>query len=530
MRKSYIILNILIFVTSFISCKLFADQANHGDEFCTRCNQCNDNNFFTSRTFMMTRPVSHNIRAEQSLWHDFLYSKRDKGGSFQIITFYQQSINDQRYAKYFTLEGKSLMRVFGDDNNDVWQRDIRAEWIGLPSNFRGSFSLNPEQMQFATSLVYNQDLKSFVKSDFLKRFWLEFSFPFVVVENSLNLCQCDIFNESQSYPRDIKQALNNCCWLYGRIGGKKSCFGCAPVTVKLGGAFMDDGNDQIVSYCSLVIPTGKQDDDRFLFEPLPDYNGHWGLSSGVNFQFALNRENSDKIDFCFFLNFEALFLVEAYHRRTFDLKSVVSGCNTATCGASTAAHCAPCDYKRKQWSRYLMFNAKGGAPDQNVPGVDILTKNVKVRPYGIFDFSCGFKLIKLNKFELELGYGIWGHGSEKIECVKNFDQEWGIAGIKQPGDTFARSASLSTIAQQIATDVENDPTDPVFIPICITHLDLDSGAAQGSLNHIIDLAGGLEHVGEAVDVFFGAGVYYEWPQKNSSLENLGAWLKLGGSF
>jgi hypothetical protein len=530
MRKSYRILFVLFSISGFVSSSLFADQANHGDEFETKCNACNDNNFFTSRTFMMTRPVSQNVRADQSLWHDFLYTKRDKGGSFEFVTFYQQSISDQRYAKYFTFNNKSLLTVLGDDNHDSCFRDIRAEWIGLPSDFRGSFSLNPKQMQFATVLVYNQDLKSFVDYEFLKRFWIELSLPFVVVENSLNLCQCDVFNKSHSYPRDIKEAMNNCSWLFARIGGKKSCFGCAPLKARLGGAFMDEGNNQIVSYTSLVIPTGKQDDDKFLFEPLPDYNGHWGTATGVNFQFVLNRENVNNCDFCFFFNFEALFLIRSWHCRTFDLKSPVTGCNSGTCGTETSSHCAPCDYKKKHWSRYLLFNAKNGAPDQNVPGVNILTRNVKVRPYGMFDFSFGFRLIKLDKFELEFGYGIWGHGSEKIECVKNFDKEWGIAGKRQPNDTFARSASLSTICEQRATDPENDPNNPVFIPICITDLDLDSGASQGSLNHIVNLAGGFEHVGQAVDIFFGAGAYYEWPQKNSSLENLGVWLKLGGSF
>ncbi|MFC1843113.1 hypothetical protein ACFLYU_05650 [Candidatus Dependentiae bacterium] len=521
MRKSYLVLFILFFVSS----SLFGAQCCHGDEFIEQCSDCNENNFYVSRTFMMTRPVSHNVRAEQSLWHDFLYSKRDKGGSFQITTFYQQSIKNPKTAKYFTFNYKTLLKVLGDDNHDSCFRDVRAEWLGLPSDFRGAFSIDPEQKQFACVLAYNQDLKSFVDYDFLKRFWLEISLPIAVVENNMNLCQCDIFNKSESFPRDIKEAFNNSDWRFARINGKISCLNLAPLRIRFGGAFMDDGNNQIVSYTGILLPTGREDCNKYLFEPVSDYNGHLGFGTGVNFQFVLNRDNDSCYDICFFLNLEALFLIRRWHCRTFDLKCMPTSGDCPSCNVT----CAPCELQRRPWSRYLLFNTRNGVPDQNIPGVNVLTRKVKVRPYSMFDFSFGFR-IKSERFELELGYGIWGHGTERIECIEKFKKQWGIAGIKQEGDTFARSASLSTIGQRIATDAENDADDPTFISICATDLDLDSAASQGALNHIINIAGGFENKGDAVDVFFGVGAYYEGPQKNSALETWGLWLKFGGSF
>ena len=244
-----------------------------------------------------------------------------------------------------------------------------------------------------------------------------------------------------------------------------------------------------------------------MFEPLVGYNGHFGFGTGVNFQIGLNR-NDEFYDVCLFLNLEGVFLTRNWHYRTFDLKG-------------------------RQWSRYLLFNKKGGPPDQNIPGVNILTRRVKVRPYNIVDFSTGFR-IKSEHFEAELGYNIWGHGAERIECVRRFECEWGIAGISQDGDQFARSASLSTICHQEATEEEDIPEngeqEPVFVPITDMDLNLDSAESQGALNHKVHAAGGFERKGTSVDVFLGAGAYYEIPQKNSALKTWGAWLKLGGSF
>jgi len=475
---------------------------------------------------MMTRPVSHNIRAEQSLWHGLIYDKQDNGGSFQVTVMYQQSVRSPETAKYFTFGRKTLLRVIGDNvQPDYCYRDVRAEWLGLPSDFRGALSVDPEQRQFGCVLAYSKDLKTFFDHDFLQRFWFEVSLPLVAVENDMRLCQCDIINRSETFPHDIVDAFNQSDWRYAKMNGKLSCFNLAPLRVRFGGAFMSEGNNEIVSYTALLFPTGRGDCNQYLFEPVADYNGHFGFGSGVNFQFVLNKE-CDNIpnvyDYCFFLNFEAIFLVRKWHCRTFDLK-----CRPVSENCPCNRTCAPCEYKRLPWSRYLLFNSKNGVPNQNIPGVNILTRRVKVRPYGIYDFSCGFRL-KGEKFEAEIGYGIWGHAAERIECIEKFAKQWGIAG-NDPGDTVVKSASRSSICQRGYASPEEEAGDE-FIAICASDLDLDSGASQGALNHIISIAGGFDHKGKCVDAFFGLGFYFDVPQKNSALQTWGAWLKFGSSF
>jgi len=524
MKKFYFI----PFLFLFFCVHILKSQCCYGDEFTKNCTDCDRNNYHQSQTFMRTRPVSHNVAGEQSLWHDFLYNKKENGASFQITTYFQQSIKSFKTAWYFTFGNKVELQVRGDDDPDVNFRDIRAEWVGLPSNFRGTMSLNPEQRQLACVLTYNQDLKAYLSHECFKRFWLEVSLPIVAVENHMNICQYDVQNQAETGVRDIISAFNQCNWKYQKINGKKSRLNLAPIRVRFGSAFMANDNDQIAYYTALFLPTGTQDENKYLFEPVAGYNGHLGFGTGVNFQFALNRQEDRCYDFCFFLNLETIFLIRHWHCRTFDLKCAPYSDDCPSC----RRYCSPCDYQPRPWSRYMLFNCKGGIPDQNVPGVNILTRRVKVRPYNVIDLSMGFRL-KSERYELEVGYNIWGHGTERIECIKKLDRQWGIAGEKQEGDQFARSASLSTICHRKATEAEKLPEDDpdyTFIPICESDFDLDSAAAQSALNHILHVAGGIEHKGECVDGFFGLGAYYDYAQKNGALKAWGFWAKVGGSF
>jgi len=519
MKKYYLILFVFVLIPRFSFCYTCC----YGDEFVDHL-KCDRGNEFTSRTFMLTRPVSQSLAADQSLWHDFIYDKHDHKdslqSSFQLIGFYQGSICREETTKYFLFDFKSCLRVLGDqkaiDDNGRLKgfRDIRAEWLGLPSDFQGAFTVDPKQKQMGVVIEFNQNLKKFSDSDLFKRFWFSAIFPLVYVQNNMNLCQFDVFNQGQDCPKDIVEAFRQCDWRFSKIGGKQSRFSVTPIEIKFGGAYLSDGNNQIVQYSTILIPIGEEDENRYLFEPTVGYNGHLGYGTGVNFQFVLNRDN-DFYDFCFFLNLEGVFLIRNRHYRTFDLKG----------------KCTPCGRGKNPWSRYLLFNKKDGPPNLKVPGVNVLTKYVRVRPYNMVDFSIGWR-VKGDNFELELGYNIWGHGAERIECIKKFKDEWGIAGVSQPGDDFARSASLSTIGELKATPEEDLPADedPVFVSICASDLDLDSAASQGALNHKFHFAGGFERKGESVDSFFGGGLYYEIPQKNSALKNWGIWVKMGGSF
>jgi len=192
--------------------------------------------------------------------------------------------------------------------------------------------------------------------------------------------------------------------------------------------------------------------------------------------------------------------------------------------------------KNKPFSRYMLYTRKNSEPGEVIPGANLLTLESIVRPYGIADFSMGWR-INVAPFEFELGYDLYGFGGEKVKLRSSpiespFNRrcgglnEFGIAGtgtVLNNGKLIQATASNSTIDCLAADDTE-------FISICENDLDLCSAAAGSVLNHKIHIAAGIESLGAHTEGFAGWGVFFEFPQKNASLENWGFWLKLGAAF
>lgn len=242
-----------------------------------------------------------------------------------------------------------------------------------------------------------------------------------------------------------------------------------------------------------------------MFDPIAGYNGHWGWLAGVDMQVLLSTDDSP-YSVCFFAALESVFLIHNSQYRTFDLV------------------CKP-------WSRYLQYVRRHSLPDAYVPGVNVLTRKVRVHPYTLVDFACGWRVIS-DRLEFEIGYGIWGHGDEKIElkcgakCPENND--YGIAGLAPVGFHEAVTASQSTIQNQAPYD-HDDQGVPIFVPVTESQLDLLSAASRSALNHKIFASIGRLHHG-CLSYLYGVGIYAEIPQWRTSLQSWGIWAKYGVTF
>ncbi len=445
------------------------------------------------RSFMFTRPAYYNSAMQQQLWHSIIYDK--KGGSlagFQLISFYQHSIDQRKTQRYFLINGKNELLVSGDANVELLPiRDVRAEWLNLPDNFRGNLAIKPEQQQLGFLIEYHQDLKQWIDNSFFNSTFLDFSIPFVSVENDLNLSQFNVANKSNTSPQDIIAAFQQKAWKFSRITGKRSRFGAAEIKVSFGRSYLSQDYFQVIYSSLFTIPTGKKQNPEFVFDPVVGNNRYVGLGGAVNFQLLLNSDPS-RFALCFFLNFEAIYLIRNKQFRTFDLKN-------------------------KPWSRFLLYNKQGAKPNQNIPGVNLLTVDTVSRPFGMFDFSAGWR-VQNDRFEVELGYNAWGHGDEHLRLRRTFTEVFGIAG-----STADITASQSTISEQAADDA-------MFTPVMESDINLDSAASRSALTHKAFLAGGVKKIGKRMDSFIGAGTFVEIPQKNSALKNWGIWGKLGATF
>lgn len=448
----------------------------------------------TSQTFMFTRPVYQNIGATTFLWRNAIGDERkDFGASVRIMAIGQKTMNDNNcVTKYFSLKCKPTLLIAGDNTPEAGSRDIRAEWLGLPSNLSGFITLKPKQHQAGVVLNFNQHL-GFSNIEFLADSWLELMVPVVQVVNQIKIKQSMVTqNNTPVDPSVIAYAFNQPTFKFGAICQKPMKETGLPEIRFIFGTTVVNKDDFLVNYYTgVVIPTGPRQDPRNLFSPVTGPNGHWGIVAGLNFELPLQPEDSC----CKFKLFACMENVYLFHRnemRVFDLRG-------------------------KQWSRFMQFRQKGSAA--TVPGVNILSQPVRVHPHSFFNLCTGFNF-GFGNFKGEVGYTLWTHPRECLSfCNPNCEGtkpaicSYGIAG------TGTSSACHSTINSLAANDKE-------FKRLTRNHLNPRSGEARGAFTQAAHVAFGYYCNAH----FVGIGGNWEQPTSNTAFEQWTIFFTAGTSF
>ncbi len=464
---------------------------------------------YTSQTFMYTHPITHNIAAYKDIWHSLVYTQAPDSTAFQIIGIGQGSNYNHNVVRYFLFDKKTSLTFRGDDAPDARYRDVRSEWFGINNdNFAADLTLNPKQNQLGFFVNVYQPLDTFFNHPFFDDWWLEVRVPFVLVDNNIGLIQTNLHNPGTAQgPEDVIQAFNQPLWKFGRMGIPKTRAGIADISFLLGSTYLSNGFDEFAYYSGFSIPIRGSTDNHYIFDSVMGNNGHVSYDGGVNLQVGLNCD-TDCYVAAWFLNLEVHWLFQNRQCRTFDLMD-------------------------KPWSRYLYYNKKDGLPNQNVSGVNVLTRECKIRPYAMCEFNTGWRWIT-DSLEANVSYSLWGHGTEGIQLLCPFEEEWGIAGVgplspQQPG--LAASASNSTIKNLAPNDVDPDG-NPIFVTVKASDLNIRSVQSRSAIAHRINASIGFHSFGSYADGFLGFGGYYEWPQPHftSTLQVWGLWAKFGASF
>jgi len=467
------------------------------------------------RSFMYTKPAFYDEVMKQALWHDIEFHKKGKiKGGIQVIPFFQNSIAMDKNTQYFLMNGKTELLVAGDAIiKDLEIRDIRAEWINLPSDFRGFLSVNPKQKQQGCVFEYHQDLRLFDIS-FLKNMYILFSLPVSMVKNHINLTQANVSNPHvgeipSDMPRDIIEAFNQPSWNFSRIDNcQKKRIGVAELTIKIGSCYLARDFFQLDYYSVIAAPTGNKQTGCTMFEPVNGNNHHLGIGGGINMQVPLNRDTTS-FAWCGFINLESVILLRNKQFRTYDLFN-------------------------KPWSRFLLMNVIGATENTNQPGVNYMTQRITAKPFNVVDFAIGWRF-HTSAMEAEVGYGIWGHGNERtnlkqpaplhifgqdgrIPVITDQPLPFGIAG-SAPGKT----ASKSTIAFKAADDLE-------FVPIMTSDINPQTGESYGGFSQRAFASIGWINKGAMIDAVLGAGFSVDVPFHNSLLQLWKIWLKFSITF
>jgi hypothetical protein len=459
------------------------------------------------RTFMYTRPIYRNLGMEQSIWHNMIFDcaySPDLPVAFQVIGMGQGSLRYNKASRYFLFNDLELLTVKGDAviNNNPFMRDVRAEWLGLPSDFSGSITVSPKQWQAAVMIEGKYSLRCLTDNPLFNTLWIGFSMPYQIVQNELKVHDANPPDTPAN--GTLAYAFNNPMLQYARLGVKDRKHTVAEIEFKLGSNMLDRDGFQIGMYSLALLATGRAQNPTYTFAPYIGNNGRFGFGTGVTFQLPLN-DCVDEYEVSFVANIENIFFFSKTERRTVDLEF-------------------------KPWSRYLLLVNRDGRI--NIPAANVLTVPVKVHPFNMVDLEVALRWEgrACSGLEFEMAYNLFARGREKVTLRHCFPDDYGIAGVGfLPGTTIPATASQSDIQQQAANDTDIFG-NLVFVPITQNDLELNSAAARGSINHRVHLAAGYLLSEESVNALIGIGGYIEIPQYNTALKVAGGWLKLGIKF
>jgi len=466
-----------------------------------------------SRSFTIIRPAYDLIEVFHHLVDPMQYNQ-DHSGTPQFYALYQHSqdhdLAQSKYARYFLIHGKNQLLVAGDDSAFECTRDVRAEWLGLNPDFSGYLSICPEHRQYGGVFSYHQNLDTIIKHGFFEQCFVEVTMPVLNVMTNLNLHQAGVQNPGTTFPRDIIEAFAQPDWKFDKIAGPRQKTAIAEIDFRFGRVFMYDNDNFLVYYSGLVIPAAHKPEPEYLYNAYVGQRYHVGFNGGMNVQIRLNRTQPGPL-WALFLMLDGTYLFKNTQYRTLDLhfrQTEDNDCITQSGGG--------------QWSRFLLMTRKC-TPGVATPGVNVLTQEMHVRPYGVYNFAGGFRF-KHNWYEVEIGYNLWGHPQEFLKLENHFFTDYGIMGTIDPlNPDVAQSASMSTIKTQ-------GPNDPTFVTIKESDLNIYSGSAGSALNHTFLLGFGAHEVCNHCEFTFGGGLYTEIAHLNRPVPSWGGWLKVGATF
>jgi hypothetical protein len=468
-------MTVFLFVFSLIFCvnnSLFSAKTDDAARFPER-----------SQTFLATRPIDYTFLT-RALRRSTDYKKGNRQVGITVVGTYQKSIRNDDPTHYFLFDQKDSLLVSGDNNIlELDTRDIRAEWLELDSHFLSNLTLQPTQEIAGLLVEYIQQFCKFTDLIFLQNWYIRILASLYSTKNKMNL-----FGSNNKTPSLLK-AFSNSAWKYAQITNKtQQLTRLAKIEVALG---IQHRVDKLTLNFETImgIPTGNVQDPERLFSAVVGNNGHFELGGRLQIDYELTH----RYHIHGFLDLQGSLWVKNKQYRTFDLYN-------------------------KPWSRYVSFNTDTTLfSETNIPGVNVLTRKVSVRPFLIADFTFGLTMYH-RSFSGELGYNIWGHHQERVDLQEPFPRKYGIAG-SAPGKTASKS-DISFLA----------PDDETFTPITFYDLDFRSAQAKTALTHTIYFTIGYYSTRPNSDISISGNFFREFQQKKGALAKWGASFKFMKSF
>jgi len=480
------------------------------------------NSDHTNKTFLLPRAQGVNLPMEMTTFAELIsMPKEDRfGGNFQITGFYQQSSHHSDTADYFLIHHKSTINLpysIAAETASAVTNDLDLGYLihimnSVAATPAATVSLDPEQTAYGARFDYYQNMDKLLKGLYLK-----VDLPVVHVENDLkagiNSADPTTKTNLTNYLRGDYQLLtagnaNRQTKLdHAKIAGKQSETGVADIDVALGYKFLNKEKYHAGLAIAITIPTGNEADGIYLFEPIVGNGKHFGLGGDFCAGARVWGDIDHNIKLALKLKYRYLF--ENSEHRTLGIKG-------------------------REWSQYhLLVSPVAQATDALLtPAANVTTMNLDVTPGSQFD---GILDLAYNNggFNFDLGYNMYFREAESVKLKSSVTAgQYAVAARNMSTAGGAHGTIPVPPAVFTVGVVEVDGAVAAGTPNILTNDRLDISTAETPSQFTNSIYGGLGYMFKEWDtpLMLGIGGKYEWPSKNSALEQWGLWGKLGIAF
>lgn len=415
------------------------------------------------------------------------------------LTFNQ--INDHTACKYcFSLKPiytKTTGQTF-DANFNVEENgsgDIDSLWFEVISSdstyYSSKLTFKPASQKYGSMLYGELQLP--------KDFYLSLNTAIIGATNNLHAQETNINNLGTTNYQTILESLASSKRTYGKVNGKTTKAGLDDIQIKIGKNFYGNNQTNLDLYGLIGLPTNHGSKAIELFEPLVG-SKHLQLGLGLNYYNCFYQSDTNKISFSSELKWRYGF--SANETRLFDLS------------------------QNGLFSRYMLL-VDSASKYNPFFASNYLALNVQVTPRNAFDLYLALNVKHLN-WQFEAGYDLWFRNSEKIKLSKKtaLANNLGIADLLGIINLDPQSASTSNISQGVISGINQMVSDPVFVEVTSTDLNLTAGAAPQAFSNTIYGSIGYNYASTLI----GLNGSYEVGHNQSYPDIFSIWLTCNFSF
>ena len=492
-----------------------------------------------SQSFFSIRPNFQTaMPARVSLFRNELLDEcQGFGGALEIVVYGGKTTKEGRnkLARFFLPPGctttqlrvreynpnREMNPANTDDGNPL--KDIEARHFNIRTvdeTFASIISIQPEQSVIGIGLAYKQTITA--KDDGSPGVWFGFTFPIERVMNRMNLCET-IENDGGG-PRDelglddsprvgcMIAGLSQDNWQFGKIvQDELKETGIADIEIKLGYNTFNCDTCGLVSFASLVIPTGTKVRNCTLFEPIVGNNHHFGFSLGTSFAYDIWSKGIYNVRMC--LDNNTRYLFSNHQIRSFDIIGRPWGRYMETYDTSEQASMA--------------FRTN----DQNsgTSGINLFTKCVRVSPHLAGSYNTAIIMSRqgnCTSLLAEGGYNLFVRQGEVLdfECSNEISRA-ALKAVNGQGTT--------TIARNIKDNFPNSEftLEERYARLSNCDINIESASMPATISSTIYGVIGYRWEREC-PWFVGAGGSYEFSTSdlNAAPDRWLLWGKFGVTF